>query len=179
MGIDHPRANSAQFKFDIAALKVGMINKTKLKYFKNPQQSFAFRTKGDPETGCLNWVGATDKLGYGIIRNGSKMQYAHRYAYERLNGLIPDGVFICHRCDNTSCCNPDHLFLGDHQDNMDDMVNKGRQANGEKNSRSKLKEFQVLEIRLDERSLREIAVDYDVSKMTISRVKRRKLWKHI
>ncbi|MCP4990225.1 MAG: HNH endonuclease [Colwellia sp.] len=160
-------------------MKVEMINKTKLKYFKNPQQSFAFRTKRDPETGCLNWVGATNKLGYGIIRNGSKMQYAHRYAYEQLNGLVPDGVFICHRCDNTSCCNSDHLFIGDHQDNMDDMVNKGRQANGERNGNAKLIETDVIAIRADTRLQREIAVDYGVGKSTIGKVKMRKLWNHI
>ena len=78
----------------------------------------------DPGSGCQLWNGTeTDRYGLLAIR-------AHRLAWELANGPIPAGLNVLHRCDNSHCCNPDHLFVGTQADNMDDMRRKGRARNG-------------------------------------------------
>lgn len=77
-------------------------------------------------TGCLAWTGATDPSGYGRVEWNGAIQLAHRVAYQILVGPIPDGQFICHRCDNPPCCEPQHLFAGTGLDNHNDMWSKGR-----------------------------------------------------
>ena len=76
-------------------------------------------------TGCWNWV-SINKAGYGMIDIDGKTYRAHRYSWEASNGKIPDGLCVCHKCDNPRCVNPDHLFLATHQENMKDMYDKGR-----------------------------------------------------
>ncbi len=77
------------------------------------------------ESGCWNWIGAL-RSGYGIIKIDGKLISTHRLSYILTNGNIPEGMFICHKCDNPKCVNPDHLFLGTRSDNMIDALNKGR-----------------------------------------------------
>jgi hypothetical protein len=79
------------------------------------------------DSGCLEWTGATLK-GYGQIGDGQRVLYAHRVAYELAKGSVPDGLLVCHHCDNPPCCEPTHLFVGTVQDNTDDMIAKGRAA---------------------------------------------------
>lgn len=84
---------------------------------------------GGPDA-CWPWTGSATHLGYGLIRGtGSpgKQLMATRVSWELAYGFHPGKLFVCHRCDNPPCVNPSHLFLGTHQDNMDDMVRKGRQ----------------------------------------------------
>ncbi len=79
--------------------------------------------KGD---GCWNWTGSHDCHGYGTITNMGHRIAAHRVSWKIHFGEIPIGLYVLHRCDNRPCVNPSHLFLGTHQDNMDDMKAKGR-----------------------------------------------------
>jgi len=83
----------------------------------------------DNETDCWNWNGTIDRDGYGSYYN----KRAHRLFYEMYIGDISDGLLICHKCDNPKCVNPKHLYMGTNQDNMNDMVNRGRSLKGELN----------------------------------------------
>lgn len=74
---------------------------------------------------CWPWTGSLQNWGYGKIKIGHRI-YAHRIAYETWVGEIPDGMLIRHTCDNPACCNPHHLLLGTTQDNVNDMVERGR-----------------------------------------------------
>lgn len=77
--------------------------------------------------GCWEWQGATLPTGYGrFFPTSDQSLYAHRYSFALANGAIPEGMQVCHRCDNPKCVRPDHLFLGTSHDNHMDMARKGR-----------------------------------------------------
>jgi hypothetical protein len=81
----------------------------------------------NPVTDCWEWQAGTNNIGYGMIRDGSKMRTAHRVSYEEHNNVqIPIGKCVLHTCDNTKCVNPDHLWIGSLKDNTQDMIRKGR-----------------------------------------------------
>lgn len=140
----------------------------------------------EPNTGCFIWIGhlrgkAANNGKYGAFKIGDKNKLAHRVSYELYKGKIPDGIKVCHQCDNPICVNPDHLFLGTHADNMKDMATKLRGTNGEKGFNSKLTKDQVIEIRkLAGTKLRkEIAKQFNVSIPSITEIINKKNWKHI
>lgn len=134
------------------------------------------------KNGCIEWQGYRNKAGYGMLTIDGDRVYAHRVSYERYHGKIPDGMYVLHKCDNPSCCNIDHLFLGTAQDNMTDMVIKSRSARGEKQGSAVLTDDQVREIK---RRLKmgakqaDLCKIYNVSKYVISRIKNERTWKHI
>lgn len=133
---------------------------------------------------CWNWTGGKDPDGYGIFRVNGKSRRAHRVAWGQIYGKIPRGLRVLHHCDNPSCINPEHLFLGTDQDNVLDAFSKGRRfgPKGEKHGRSKLTDSQVLKIkrRLSSGELHKaIARDFGVRRQTISLIAEGKTWRHI
>lgn len=93
------------------------------------------KTPGQGRNGdCWAWIGAKNKRGYGIFNKGktalkkSVVLPAHRMAYEIHMGVSAADLLVCHKCDNPSCVNPEHFFLGTHKDNAQDMSAKGRSA---------------------------------------------------
>lgn len=132
---------------------------------------------------CWEWSNSTNWKGYGHLGINEVTWLSHRLAWMLTSGDIPDGLCVLHECDNPLCCNPDHLFLGTHTDNMHDMIRKGRLVinNGSKNGRSKLTEDQVREIRKLKPlySLRQLGKIFDVSHGAIDLVIQGKTWKHV
>lgn len=125
---------------------------------------------------CQMWTGAKNKAGYGVSWHNNHWAYAHRVAANAL----PKEV-VRHICDNPGCVNPDHLITGTHQDNSQDMVNKGRQARGEQSPRAKLTEDIVLLIRSlqNHMSSRQTAGRFGITKTNVLDIWNRKIWKHI
>jgi len=118
------------------------------------------------ENGCIEWTKQKDKNGYGRISIKDKPYPVHRVSYETYIGEIKPGLLVLHKCDNPSCFNPEHLFLGTNKDNMEDMTKKGRKPIGEKVANSKLTEEQVREIKerlFNGETVNEIFPDYPVS----------------
>lgn len=135
----------------------------------------------EPNSGCFLWTGPVQDTGYPKITVNYRTRRATRVSYEVHKGPIPEGMCVCHKCDVKSCINPDHLFLGTHQDNMDDMVAKGRSRDrrGERSPLAKMTDEQILLIRADIRSNRAIAAAFGLRKSTISDIKRGRTWRHL
>jgi len=95
----------------------------------NSKVDTAGPTQSHMTTACHQWAACTIK-GYGRFGVGAKMIRSHRVSYEIHRGPIPDGLCVLHECDNPTCVNPQHLFVGTHQDNADDKMAKGRHTNG-------------------------------------------------
>jgi len=135
--------------------------------------------------GCWIFGGNHDKNGYGIFMHGrGKQLRAHRVSFEFHHGGLNAEMLVCHSCDNPSCINPNHLFMGTPKDNTQDMIKKGRKANceGSNHPLSKLDEIDVLFIRQERsfgKKLKDIANDYGITFQTVSDICRGKTWKHL
>lgn len=134
-----------------------------------------------PDGDCWLWTSNRLPYGYGTFNHRGKIRKAHIVSHEISVGPVPDGVKVLHRCDMPNCVNPSHLFLGTHQDNMDDMVAKGRgdAPKGEDHHGAKLTEEQVRAIRSDTRPNTVIAAEFGVTKGAVWFIKARRNWKHI
>lgn len=125
---------------------------------------------------CWEWTAGVDISGYGKITRRKKKFFAHRLLYAATQGIpIPEGMLVCHKCDNRRCCNPAHLFLGTPLDNMLDMMGKGRHVSG----KAILTPDQVRAIRIDPRHQHVIAREYGISQAAVSDVKCRNTWQDV
>ena len=146
-----------------------------------------FWAKVDKTKSCWLWCASTRGNGrYGNFYFDGKNQQAHRIAYQIKHGTIPEGMHVLHRCDNTLCVNPEHLFLGSHKDNMLDRNLKGRAKGGslpgDLNPNIKLTREIVLEIRQrhnNGETQAALSRIFKVSDMTIHKIVTRKTWKNI
>lgn len=139
-------------------------------------------TYPEPNTGCWLWGGLIDKDGYGRVSpKKHKLRNAHRLSYFFHKGDFDRSLFVCHTCDQPSCINPDHLFLGTVQENSDDMKNKKRQARGEQQWKAKLDTIDIKNIRilygLGIYSCKEIGRFFSVSDVNVHSIVTYKIWK--
>lgn len=144
---------------------------------KNTPESFWRRVqRGD---GCWLWLGSLDSSGYGNLGYQGRRRLAHRLAWELARGDLPEGLHVLHVCDEPRCCNPEHLRLGTHADNMGDMARKGRSLRGDRSPQAKLTAEQVRGVfkrRAEGATQSAIARDLCVDKSCISRILGGKAW---
>lgn len=125
---------------------------------------------------CWEWTGHINKNGYGYGYWEEEKRSAHRISWMINYGKVFDGLWVLHKCDNRSCVRPEHLFLGTNQDNVDDMVKKGRAKTyrGENHIQHKLTQAQVNEIRKRFNAggitKRDLSKEFNVSDSTIGRI---------
>lgn len=141
-----------------------------------------FWPKVEKGAGCWEWRGYRVATGYGQFYMDGGPVFAHRVAFMLAKGPIPEGMDVCHSCDNPSCVNPAHLWVGTRSENMRDCVAKGRLAlnapRGEKSPSARLTEREVAAIRSMEGSMtqREIGARFGVAQCTVSAILRGRIW---
>jgi hypothetical protein len=156
-------------------------------------ERFWQRVNVSDENACWLWQGSVVSqkrpygvfyVGYDSIRKRAQLMLAHRYSYILTHGSIPEGLLVCHQCDNPQCVNPNHLFTGTYSDNSQDMKQKGRGRGksrpGALGTKAKLTWEQVDWLRSDEvqgSSQRELAEQLGVTPSTISKIRRYDTWK--
>ena len=138
--------------------------------------------KKSSDCDCWNWERYKDKDGYGQFQFSHLKEkfifVAHRASYEINVSAIPFGMLVCHKCDNPSCVNPSHLFLGTNLDNTMDKVSKNRQAKADKSGRAKLKWDDVNNIRnsYSTTAVKDLSKKYIVDKKTILSIVKNSSW---
>lgn len=142
-----------------------------------------FMSKVDIKGGCWIWKKGFLKGKYGAHSFNGKGIAAHRASYILFRGSVPEKLFVCHSCDNPSCVNPSHLWLGRAKENNRDRSLKGRSSDrrGEKHHLSKLTNEDVMNIRklLKNKNQAEISKIYSVDPSCISHIKRKRNWAHL
>lgn len=156
-----------------------------------PEERFWSKVdKGPHPGGCWLWTAYIQKSwGYGVFgikRNGKDgTVLAHRHSWFLVNGEVPDGMLVCHSCDNPRCVNPDHLWVGTNNDNMQDMKQKGRgkSRQGSRHPTSRMTEWHAAEIWRRCRILHHrrdiVSQELGVSMSAVKRVVSREAWRHV
>jgi hypothetical protein len=145
------------------------------------QERFLKKVYPEPNTGCWLWGGFFDKKGYGrVFYPRLKIASPHRLSYLLYKGEFDRSLLVCHSCDNPACVNPDHLFLGTNQDNIDDRNKKGRSAKGVNCASSKVTPEQVLEMRIiydsGEMNTVQIGKKFGINSQQVGKIVNRKAW---
>lgn len=160
----------------VRPVRVQQVGMTELQ-----QRTFLSHVKATPD--CWVWTAALSTSGYGWAYSPAigKSEGAHRISYRHFVGQISKGVSVLHTCDNRRCVNPSHLFLGTQQDNIADMMNKGRSSHpvGVAHHRAKLTDAAVTAIRACDTPSLKLAKHYNVSPGTIRRARYKHAWKHL
>ena len=149
-------------------------------------ERFWSHVRAIPSGDCWIWTGSVDGRGYGRLSSrrgrGGSPEKAHRISWEIHFGNIPTGTEVCHKCDNPSCVNPAHLFVGTHYDNMRDAAAKHRMAHGSRHCCAKLTEDDVIVIRsLLDGGFSQYAVAklFGVGRSAVGKIKTGHNWKHV
>lgn len=153
---------------------------TKPGFRGTPYDRFASKFTVDQASGCWVWGANKNKGGYGFFApDGKHTILAHRASWVLCGGCDPGDLNVCHHCDNPSCVNPAHLFLGTQLENLQDAARKNRIRSGTRHHSAKLTEADVVSIRADSRPRRDIAKAYGVSRNTVCLILRRLRWKRV
>lgn len=150
-----------------------------MKTLEQEQRIQRFWNRVHKTDGCWEWKASKVYNGYGRMWFDNKKQRAHRISYQLLIGPIPDGMLVCHKCDNPGCVNPDHLFLGTSADNTRDMDKKGRRVSIYGGGNHKLTWEQVCEIRSKRKEGRtsiSLSIEYGISYRHIRDIIHGKYW---
>jgi hypothetical protein len=135
----------------------------------------------EPNSGCILWLKCEDEHGYGMMQYKKFNTRAHRLSWIAHRGPIPPGMHVLHHCDVRPCINPDHLYIGDNDDNMADRQKRGRHKplKGEANGQARFTEDDVLKIRAMDKPIAHIARELQCSETAIRLIRQQKTWKHI
>ena len=166
--------------------QLACARRSKGQQYKSPKDRLFEGSQMDPNGGC--WLWEKTSVGRGNIQYGQLAAHgrtwrANRLSYHEFHGPIPEGLYVCHRCDVSLCVNPDHLFLGEAKDNSQDRDAKGRNAgampSGPANPSSKLTEELVLKIRREKRSDAAVARELGCTTAAIRFARVGLTWKHV
>lgn len=133
----------------------------------------------EPMTGCHLWVGGVDHHGYGLFWNGERSIGAHRFAFELVNGPVPEGLHVLHHCDTPACCNPLHLYAGTPADNVRDALERGRFAVGSRAAMARTTEAVVALGRARRLRAREFARETGLSLSAARQALNGETWRHL
>jgi hypothetical protein len=131
---------------------------------------------------CWTWLGNLDRDGYGRWNYNGDEWFVHRFSYQLYHGDLQEDLLVMHKCDNPTCCNPDHLKQGTYKENNVDCAQKGRKPKGVKNPNAKLTEYQVLKIRELNAigiSQEELSKIFNTSRRQIHNIIHRIHWGHL